>query len=200
MRSLWSAFLTPLGLVCAFGTSAVAAEPGAQGVTRLFIDACIPNMGNPDGVRAWATDHHLGEIQTQPALELFVGPGDGGAAWAEPTSSGNFALAIRAKTKACVAYAQKADPSETLAKFKSIVEGVKKLGVKLKIERDTTTSTASGNVHTLAYDVWAPKGAISYVFMIMTVDRPNAGFQAWLEVAKATLPDETVPPDGPGGI
>lgn len=69
-----------------------AADAQAGFVTKLFIDACVPNMSQPTKIRAWAEDHHLNQISSTAALDVFVGSGDRGAAWAVPAASGNYAL------------------------------------------------------------------------------------------------------------
>ncbi len=91
---------------------AVAADPSANVLTRLFIDVCVPNIGKPDQVRQWAEQHHLEPVRSPEALKLFVGPGDKGAAWAVPAAEGSFALSLRGTTRACAIWARTANPSD----------------------------------------------------------------------------------------
>jgi hypothetical protein len=72
-----------------------AADPAAQFLVKLFTTVCIPNLGQPIKVRDWAQERHLQEIQNPAALNVFVGAGDRGAAWAIPATEGSFALSIR---------------------------------------------------------------------------------------------------------
>ncbi len=163
-----------------------AADDRAALITKLFISACIPNMGNPDGVRAWATAQRLAQIEAAAPLEVFVGPGGKGAAWAVPTPYGNFALSIRGKTQACAVWAQAAAPAEVEGYFKTIVEGVKQPVIKIRIDKDATDETAAGRVHTLVYNVIAPGAPSGYEFTMLAAERPNAAFQASIQVAKAS--------------
>ncbi len=55
-----------------------AADPSAFALTKLFMEACVPNMGRPEQERAWAVAHHLPQVTNQSALDVFVGPGGGG--------------------------------------------------------------------------------------------------------------------------
>ncbi len=48
-------------LVVSAPASTLADEPNANFVLRLFIDACVPNMGQPEKTRAWAAERHLQE-------------------------------------------------------------------------------------------------------------------------------------------
>ena len=102
--------LTSLLVVGITSTTAVADDASASFVTRLFIDVCVPNVGQAENVRAWALEKKLAEVTSPSALEVFVGAGDGGAAWAVPTSFGSFALSIRGRTHACATWARTADP------------------------------------------------------------------------------------------
>jgi hypothetical protein len=88
-------------LIIAAPAFAVADKPNANFALRLFIDACVPNMGQPDKTRAWAAERHLQEVSAPAALEVFVGAGTKGSAWAVPSSLGSFALSIRGTTEAC---------------------------------------------------------------------------------------------------
>ena len=105
--------------------SARAEDAKANTVLRLFIDACIPGMGQPDKVRAWATEQHLQEVTAPAALGVFVGAGTKGAAWAVPSPTGDFVLSIRGTTEACAVWARAADPGEVAAGFMGLfISGV----------------------------------------------------------------------------
>jgi hypothetical protein len=86
--------------------SAAGADPAANVLVKLFMDVCIPDVGQPQKVRAWAEEHHLQEVTSQIALDLFVGPGGKGVAWTVPSTIGSFALSIRGKTEACAVWAR----------------------------------------------------------------------------------------------
>jgi len=180
LRSIVTGGIVSLSL-CA---TAWADDPSANFVTRLFINVCIPNVDKPDNVRAWALERKLSAVTAQPALDVFVGPGDRGAAWALPTSYGSFALAIRGTTQACAVYARAADPADVESDFKKILDGVARPGLVVKIVQDTTTPGASGTIHTLIYSV-ANVGEEQQVnlYTLQTAERAGGAFQATLQAA-----------------
>lgn len=175
-----------IGLLFCLSSPAHAADDRAAFLVKLFDAVCIPNMGNPDGVRAWATAKHLGQIEAAAPLDVFVGPGSHGAAWAIPTPYGNFALSIRGKTEACAVWAQAAAPAEIEADFKIIVEGVKQPGIKVRIDQDTATDSPAGRARALVYNVIAPGAPTGYEFTMLTAEHTGGAFQASIQVAKAS--------------
>jgi hypothetical protein len=126
---------------------------------------------------------------TEPqALRVFVGDGDKGAAWAVPAQAGNFALAIRGMTEGCTVWAQRADPKEVEANFKTIVEGVKRPGLNVKIESDTTSPSPVGQARALVYSMFANGTRTGFVFTMLTAERAGGPFQASLQVAPSRSP------------
>ena len=65
-------------LICALVAlpRGAAAEADADFLTKLFVDACVPNMGRPDKVRAWATKRRFKPITNPaaPSLQLAGTP------------------------------------------------------------------------------------------------------------------------------
>jgi hypothetical protein len=170
-------------IVAIITTPVRAADEGdgqANYLTRLYMAACIPNMGHPERVRAWAEDHHLQEITDPIPLSVFVGPGDGGAAWSVPTSIGAFAISIRGGSHACATYARQANPVLVESNFKTIVDGVKRPGIEVRVERDETVPTAYGKGRTLAYIVTLPDADKGFEQIMQTMEKPGGGFQAVL--------------------
>lgn len=176
--------LTAFVLLTAF-QSAAFADPAAQFLTKLFLTACVPNMGQPTKIREWAQAHQLAEIQNPVALGLFVGPGDKGAAWAIPSVQGSFALSIRGMTQACAVWARAADPAETLMLFQKLIDGVKRPGIEIAVDKDSVSSTPVGEVHALVYNLTAPNAPTSFEFTLVTAEHPGGGFQVSMQVAKA---------------
>ncbi len=152
---------------------------------KLFVAACIPNMGQPDAVRAWAAQKQLGRIQDAAPLAVFVGPGNKGDAWAVPTKWGKFALSIRGGTEACAVYAQTASPTLAEGDFKKVIEGVERPGIGVRIDRDSSTQTPFGLARVLAYNIRAPGALTGFEFTLLTVERPGGPFQATMQVAPA---------------
>jgi hypothetical protein len=122
------------------------------------------------------------------ALGLFVGAGDKGGAWAVPSRVGNFALAIRGQTQGCAVWARIAHPGEVEANFVRIIEGVKRPGLKVDIERDSTSPSPVGQARVLAYSIFANNARKGFVFTMLTAERPGGAFQASLQVAQSSLP------------
>lgn len=151
----------------------------------MFIDVCVPNLGLPTHVREWAEAHHLVQIQNPVALGLFVGPGDKGAAWTIPSAVGSFALSIRGMTQACAVWARIADPTEVQTNIKAVVEGVKRPGINVTVDKDTVSPSPVGQAHALVYNVSAPNAPTSFEFTMLTAERPGGAFQASMQAAKA---------------
>jgi hypothetical protein len=172
----------------AFGitsTTALANDASAAFVTRLFVNACVPNVGKADNVRAWALRKKLTEVTQPSALEAFVGPGSGGAAWAVPASFGIFALSIRGTTHACAVWARTADPVEVEANFKRILEGISRPGLVVKVVKDDKAPGPIGLIHTLIYSVSSEgDDDHGYLYTLQTAEKAGGAFQATLQAAK----------------
>lgn len=169
-------------------TSARADDPNANFVMRLFIDACVANMGQPDKTRAWAAERHLQEVSSPAALEVFVGSGAKGSAWAVPSPLGSFALSIRGTTEACAVWARTADPTEVSAGFKQLIEGVKRPGLDVGTDSDTSASTPAGLARSLVVHVWPASGPAGFAFTMLTAEHAGGPFQASMQMARATRP------------
>jgi hypothetical protein len=161
------------------------ADPAATFLTKLFIDVCVPNLRQPAKVREWAEQHHLVQIQNPTALAVFVGPGDSGTAWAIPAPEGSFALSIRGITQGCAVWARAADPGEVMTNFKKVVEGVKRPGIEITVDKDTVSPSPVGEAHALAYNVKASGAPTSFEFAMLTAKRPGGAFQASMQAAQA---------------
>lgn len=179
-----AAFAVFGGVACV-PAAACAADPQAGALVKLFIDACIPHMGDPQGVRAWAAAKGLGQITEPGPLNVFVGDGGKGAAWAAPLPVGNFAVSIRGFTQACAVWAQAAAPTDVESAFKKLIDGVGRPGLKIRVDKDVTTETAAGRTRELVYNIVAPGSPTSYEFTMLTAEHVNPAFQASLQVAHA---------------
>jgi hypothetical protein len=165
---------------------APAAPPTpAAFLTKIFVDACVPNLGNPAGVQAWAAAHELTEIKEPAPLAVFVGEGGTGAAWGISTTIGDFALATRAATQACAVYARAADPAKVEASFLQLVQAGMRPGLTATVDKDTRTPSPYGQVHTLAYTITAASAPTSLHFLMIVVEKPGGGFQATLQGTRA---------------
>jgi hypothetical protein len=161
----------------------------ANFLVKLFMDVCIPDVGAPQKVRAWAEEHHLQEVTNPIALDVFVGPGSKGGAWAVPSSVGNFALSIRGRTEACAVWARAASPPEVEALFKTILEGVSRPGVAVSIVKDARDQSPSGTVHTLIYSVsGTEKQRGGFLYTMPTTEHAGGPFQVSLQVARFSTP------------
>lgn len=168
-----------------FSSPAQAADDKAAFLVKLFDAVCIPNMDNPDGIRAWAAAQHLSQVGSPRALDVFVGPGGKGAAWAVPTEIGNFAISIRGSTQGCAVWARAADPVEVEKDFKTIVKGVRRPGINVRVDKDATTETPVGRARELVYNVIAPGAPSGHEFIMLTAERSGGAFQASLQVVEA---------------
>jgi hypothetical protein len=177
--------LTSLLAVGITSTTAVADDASASFVTRLFINVCVPNVGQAENVRAWALEKKLVEVNAPSAREVFVGAGDGGAAWAVPTSFGSFALSIRGKTHACAVWARAADPVEVEGSFRKILEGVARPGLVVRVVKDDNAPGPTGLIHTLVYGVSSVGNeGRGNLYTLQTAEKTGGAFQATLQAAK----------------
>jgi hypothetical protein len=159
-------------------------DPAASFLTQAFAEACIPNMGRPADVKKWADDKHLGKIENQTALAVFVGAGGKGGAWVLPSAYGNFALSIRGASEGCAVWARTANPAVVEKFFKQIVEGVKRPEMNIRVDQDSTLSNPSfGQVRSLAYYVAGVGKPSGLEFILHTTEKPGGPFQASLEVS-----------------
>jgi hypothetical protein len=175
MKSKLSVLVGVISLVAV--TPAFADASSASVLTSLFLEACLPNVGQPEKVRAWATEHHLPQLQNQAALNLFVGPGREGEAWAVPSHAGQFALSIQGKP-ICAVFARSADPDEVRANVAKLMDRVKRPGSAISTVKDDTRATRWGQAHESIYSVPAPHGPVSFVFGLMTSDKAGGPIQA----------------------
>jgi hypothetical protein len=162
-----------------------AEDPAASFLVRVFSDACIPHVGQPEKVRALAQKKHLKEITDPFPLKVFVGPGAKGHAWAVPSPFGSFALSIRGATQACAVYARAADPEDVESYFRKILEGAARPGMNIRIVNDTNNPGPGGIRHLLVYSVsLSDNPARGFLYMMQTFNTSNGPFQASLEAAR----------------
>jgi hypothetical protein len=175
-------------LVIAAAQIAIAADPAAQFVTKLFIEVCVPNLGRPENVRSWAERHGLKQIQDSVALDVFVGkPSEHGAAWAVPANAGQFALSIRGQSHACAVWARAADPTEVSSLFKKLIDGVKRPGIEISLEKDSVVATPVGQARALIYLVKPVNGRLGYSFTLLTAERAGGAFQVSIQATGTIL-------------
>jgi hypothetical protein len=181
--------LTGLAILFASQPIAAAEDPAAAFLVKLYMDVCIPNAGRPENVRAWAVDKHLQTVSSPAALDLFVGAGDRGGAWAVPSVYGSFALSIRGLTQACAVWARAANPTDIETYFKKIVLGAQRPNVIVKVAKDATVMGPNGSTRLLVYSVStgnADGGA--FLYTMQTAEKVGGAFQASLQVARYTSP------------
>ncbi len=178
-------------LLAAIATPEVAAgeDAPANFLVKLFMTVCIPNVGQPEKVRAWAAEKRLEEVTSPTALQVFVGPGDKGAAWAVPSAFGSFALSIRGGSQACAVWARAANPTDVETMFRTILDGVTRPGVDVSIVKDTRDQSPSGIVRTLIYSVsGTDKQRGGFLYTMQTAERAGGAFQASLQSARFATP------------
>ena len=186
MRTVWlfvllTAIVTP--------ESVAGEEASANFVMRLFITACIPNVGHPENVRAWAADQHLEPFRNPMALNVFVGSGENGAAWVVPSALGSFALSIRGSTEACAVWAKAASPADVETLFRKLVEGAARPGVDVNIVKDTREQSPYGTIHTLIYSIAASETQrAGLLYTMQTTEHAGGPFQVSLQAGRFSTP------------
>src|SRR5215469_12173479 len=158
-------------------------------IVRLFITVCIPNVGEPDNVRAWAADQHLEAVTSPIALNVFVGSGGNGAAWVVPSPLGRFALSIRGTTEACAVWAKAASPGDVETLFRKIVEGAARPGIDVNVVKDARDRSPHGTIHTLIYSVsFTEKQRGGFLYTLQTAEHTGGPFQVSLQAGRLNTP------------
>jgi hypothetical protein len=185
------------------------ADEAAANFVKLFNDVCIAKVGHLTTVWDWADSQNLLPITNPQALAVFAGkpnkdgkmisfagggvPGSG-QAWAVPDPAGRFVLATRLDPESCVAWAQKADPSEVDAAYAKLVEQASGPGIEVKLADDRNVNIPGGTVHIRVYHVWSGSALNSYALVAATVSRSGGPFQAMLETQRLVEPDDVINP------
>jgi hypothetical protein len=169
--------------------NALAEDAAASFLMRHYLDVCVPNVGQPERVRAWANEKHLQEVKSPTALEIVVGAGDKGGAWAVPSSFGSFALSIRGTTQACAVWARAANPADVESYFRKVMEGVKRPGIEVKVDQGTSTPGATGATRLLIYSVSGVGDQTrGFLYTLESAERAGGAFQASLQAARYASP------------
>jgi hypothetical protein len=178
------------GIAILFASQRAAAEdPAAVFLVKLYMDVCIPNAGRPENVQAWAVEKRLPAVSSPTALDVFVGAGDKGGAWAVPSVYGSFALSIRGLTQACAVWARAANPADIETYFKKIVLGAQRPSVDVKVVKDTTVMSPTGPTRLLVYSVsMDPSQGGGFLYTMQTAEKVGGAFQASLQVARYVSP------------
>ena len=185
------------------------ADEAAANFVKLFSDVCIAKVGHLTTVWDWSDSQNLSPITNPQALAVFAGrpnldgkmisfagggvPGSG-KAWAVPDPAGRFVLATRLDPESCVAWAQKADPSEVDAAYAKLVAQAAGPGIEVKLADDRTVNIPDGSVHIRVYHVWSGSPLNSYALVAATVSRSGGPFQAMLETQRLVEPDDAINP------
>jgi hypothetical protein len=186
------------GAVCASAWADGAPPPetrAANELLDLFSEVCMKTLGKPEGVQAWAADHHVMSVETPEALKIYAG-GEGGAAWAVRTSTGQFVLAIRAQTHACAVFADKADPQVVEGYIEQLMQALRQTGRPVQVLKDDRSPTSVGLRHARVYAVGGSSGPAVEVFAVITDERPGGPYQATVQVVAAARPKAQAPESG----
>jgi hypothetical protein len=185
------------------------ADEAAVNFVKLFSDVCLAKFGHLTTVWDWAESQNLPPITNPQALAVFAGkpnrdgkmisvagggvPGSG-QAWAVPDPAGRFVLATRLDPESCVAWAQKADPSEVDAAYAKLVAQAAGPGIEVKLAEDRNADIPGGTVHIRIYHVWSGSALNSYALVLATVSRSGGPFQAMLETQRLVERDDLINP------
>ncbi len=166
-----------------FALPAYAEDPAASFIVRLFSRVCAESSAAPDKVKVYAEKQKLGQIEDPAALEVFVGEGGKGAAWAVPAQAGKFVLSVRGKTQACAVWAQAADPAEVETQYQAIIKGVQRPGISVSVVSDQTEPSPQGTMRTLIYRVAPESAKRGFLFTMLTTQKSGGPFQVSLQQA-----------------
>ncbi|MDP9127400.1 MAG: hypothetical protein M3N08_03955 [Pseudomonadota bacterium] len=185
--SFAAAVLTATLAFLASAPTAKASDPATDNLVKLYLNLCVPSMGQPENVRSFAAQNNLVPIKDDATLAPLLGPGQKGAAWTIPSSLGAYMISVQDATGACAVWAQTADPGEVKGNFDIIIRGLNGAGIVVKMDKDVTTTTPAGEQHTIAYNVTQASAHVTFEFTMITVDHAGGPFRASLQASKAVL-------------
>jgi hypothetical protein len=155
---------------------------------KLFVEACMDNLGHPEKVRAWAEEHHLTKVENPEGVKAYAGEGDGGAAWSTLMGSGLYVLALRGPIGTCAVFAEKADTAEAESFVTRLMDRLTAAGTPVAKLKDDTSSTAFGRRHGLVYMVGGLGSPSLRVVSVITNERPGGAYQATLQITLLKRP------------
>lgn len=184
MATMGRAFLL-LGLSSLLlSAGAHADDQRANSLVGVFTQACLPNVGNPRAVRAWAAEKHLTPVTNPDGQRMFIGDGSDGAAWFFQVADVPAVLSIRSQTQACAIYGEAADPVVFREWFEMIVRSLTTTpGIKATTLREDDQigqyGHRVGKVVLVAPFEHPPTGRI---FTLITNERPGGAYQVTLQL------------------
>ncbi|WP_155836999.1 NMCC_0638 family (lipo)protein [Paraburkholderia mimosarum] len=116
--------------------------------TRLFMDLCIPSVGNREELSVLAAKHNLRDVD--PSFSEKVLRGKTGKVWSAPSQLGNF-IVIWQADNSCSVWARRADAATSIQHFKRIVTGAQRPGLQLRVVAGRDIEGQGGTYHYLAY-------------------------------------------------
>ncbi|CAM2186358.1 conserved exported hypothetical protein [Paraburkholderia sacchari] len=153
--------------------------------TRLFMDLCIPSVGNREALNTLAAKYDLRDVD--PSFSEKVLRGKTGKVWSAPSHSGNF-IVIWQADNSCSVWARRADAASSIEHFKRIVTGAQRPGLQLRIVADRDIEGQGGTYHYLAY-MLSKVGQDAGTFASIGVTSSNAAeVQVRLRMERAKMP------------
>jgi hypothetical protein len=116
--------------------------------TQLFMDLCIPSVGNREELSTLAARYNLRDVD--PSFSEKVLRGKTGKVWSAPSHLGNF-IVIWQADNSCSVWARRADAATSIQHFKRIVTGAQRPGLQLRVVADRDIEGQGGRYHYLAY-------------------------------------------------
>jgi hypothetical protein len=176
-------------LLCAFAAQTHAqdtARPAlddsrSNAATRLFIDACVTNVGDEHKVRTWANDHHLRPMQA--GFTHTVLQGKAGNAWSASNALGDFIVVSEAPAQ-CSVWARKANSRLSVEHFKKLVDNVKRPGLMVSLNSDEAFDADHSTFHVLTYTIAKDPASPGLLMEAITSDSASASAQVRLKLAQ----------------
>jgi hypothetical protein len=174
---------------CAVAQEAPSSPAVAQSnvATQLFMDLCIPTVGNREALNALAVKYDLRDVD--PSFSEKVLRGTAGKVWSAPSHSGNF-IVIWQADNSCSVWARRGDAATSIQHFKRIVTGAQRPGLQLRVVSDRDIEGQGGTYHYLAY-VLSKVGQDVGTFASIAATSSNAAevqVRLRIEQAKISMP------------
>jgi hypothetical protein len=156
----------------------------SNAATRLFIDACVTNIGDEHKVKSWASDHHLRPLQA--GFTNTILQGKSGNAWSASNALGDFIVVSEAPAQ-CSVWARKANSRLSVEHFKKLVDNVKRPGLLVSLNSDEAFDADHSTFHVLTYTIAKDDASPGLMMEAITSESASASAQVRLKLAQVNV-------------
>ncbi len=168
-----------LGSGCAKGADS---SDQANYVTKLFMDTCVPNLGDNKAVSEWSQKNKL--VRADAEFSKAALKGETGEVWGASNSIGQFLIVLTGKWH-CSTWARTANVQLVNENFITLVKGVERPGLTVLPHVDKEFDGAGGKYRQLGY-LLKKDGAHGWLMLATTSNSKQAEVQVRLTISPVT--------------